>query len=52
MRLPVTMPGYHQGRIPANKGKKYPAEILTAEEASAPSARCPPAPRLGCATGL
>ena len=32
MRPPVTMPGYHQGRVPANKGKKYPAEILTPEE--------------------
>ena len=27
------MPGYHQGRVPANKGKKYPAEILTPGEA-------------------
>ena len=26
------MPGYHQGREPANKGKKYPAEILTPGE--------------------
>jgi site-specific recombinase XerD len=26
------MPGYHRGRVPANKGKKYPAEILTPEE--------------------
>ncbi len=25
----VTDPGYHRGRIPANKGKTYPAEILT-----------------------
>jgi len=25
------MPGYHQGREP-NKGKRYPAEILTPEE--------------------
>jgi site-specific recombinase XerD len=29
------MPGYHKGRTPANKGKKYPAEILTPEEVSA-----------------
>jgi site-specific recombinase XerD len=35
MRPPVTMPGYHKGRTPANKGKKYPAEILTPEEVSA-----------------
>lgn len=32
MRPPVTMPGYHKGREPANKGKKYPAEILTPTE--------------------
>ncbi|MCA1737060.1 MAG: hypothetical protein LC739_13475 [Actinobacteria bacterium] len=32
MRPAVTMPGYHQGREPANKGRKYPAEILTPEE--------------------
>jgi site-specific recombinase XerD len=32
MRPAVTMPGYHKGRPPANKGKKYPAEILTPGE--------------------
>ncbi|MGH8959549.1 MAG: tyrosine-type recombinase/integrase [Acidimicrobiia bacterium] len=35
MRPAVTMPGYHTGRVPANKGKKYPAEILTPEEVRA-----------------
>jgi site-specific recombinase XerD len=35
MRPAVTMPGYHQGREPANKGKKYPAEILTPNEVAA-----------------
>ncbi|MGQ0848742.1 MAG: tyrosine-type recombinase/integrase [Actinomycetota bacterium] len=35
MRPDVTMPGYHKGRIPANKGKKCPAEILTPQEVSA-----------------
>ena len=35
MRPAVTMPGYHKGRIPANKDKKYPAEILTPDEVSA-----------------
>lgn len=35
MRPAVTMPGYHKGRQPANKGKKYPAEILTPEEVAA-----------------
>jgi len=29
------MPGYHRGRVPANKGKKYPAEILTPDEVAA-----------------
>jgi site-specific recombinase XerD len=35
VRPAVTMPGYHKGRVPSNKGKKYPAEILTPEEVSA-----------------
>lgn len=35
MRPPVTTPGYHRGRVPANKGKKYPAEILTPDEVAA-----------------
>jgi site-specific recombinase XerD len=35
MRPPVTMPGYHKGREPANKGKKYPAEILSPDEIAA-----------------
>ena len=35
MRPAVTMPGYHKGRQPANKGKKYPAEILTPGEVAA-----------------
>jgi integrase/recombinase XerD len=35
MRPAVSLPGYHKGRVPANKGKKYPAEILTPEEVGA-----------------
>jgi len=35
MRPAVTMPGYHKGRVPPNKGKKYPAEILTPGEVAA-----------------
>jgi site-specific recombinase XerD len=31
-RSPATLPGYHRGRTPANAGKRYPAEVLTAEE--------------------
>lgn len=29
----VTDPGYHKGRVPANKGKRYPATPLTPDEA-------------------
>jgi site-specific recombinase XerD len=32
---PATAPGYHAGRAPANKGKTYPAEILTPDEVRA-----------------
>jgi integrase len=28
----VTAPGYHLGRTPANRGKRYPAEVLTPDE--------------------
>lgn len=31
-RSPATMPGYHQGRPPRNKGITYPADPLTVEE--------------------
>lgn len=31
-RSPATRPGYHKGRAPANKGKKYPPEPLTEQE--------------------
>src|SRR3989441_10956764 len=29
---PATMPGYHQGRPPRNKGLRYPADPPTIEE--------------------
>ena len=32
---PVTVKGYHKGREPANKGKKFPAEVLAPDEAKA-----------------
>ena len=32
LRSVVTLPGYRSGMAPANKGKRYPAEILSAEE--------------------
>jgi hypothetical protein len=31
-RSPVTMPGYHTGRPPANKGMRYPADPPTVDE--------------------
>src|ERR1700761_2385835 len=31
-RAPVTMPGYHRGRPPRNKGEHYPADPPTVEE--------------------
>ena len=31
-RAPVTMPGFHEGRAPRNKGLRYPADPPTVEE--------------------
>ena len=31
-RPAITTRGYHRGRIPANRGRRYPAEILTGDE--------------------
>ena len=31
-RSPATMPGYHTGRQPRNKGLRYPADPPTVEE--------------------
>jgi hypothetical protein len=31
-RSPATMPGYHGGRPPRNKGRLYPADPPTVEE--------------------
>ena len=31
-RSPATMPGYHRGRPPRNKGERYPANPPTVEE--------------------
>jgi site-specific recombinase XerC len=33
-------PGYHAGRAPGNKGRRYPPEILTVEEVRALIAGC------------
>ena len=32
MQSPVTQPGYHAGRTPANKGLTLPPEVLTSDE--------------------
>jgi site-specific recombinase XerD len=31
-RSPATLPGYHAGRVPHNKGQRYPADPPTVEE--------------------
>jgi hypothetical protein len=31
-RSPVTVPGYHSGRSPRNKGQRYPADPPTVAE--------------------
>ncbi|MGB9184807.1 MAG: hypothetical protein WCB67_12135, partial [Solirubrobacteraceae bacterium] len=31
-RSTVTMPGFHEGRVPRNKGRRYPADPPTVEE--------------------
>jgi site-specific recombinase XerD len=43
----VTRPGHHRGRIPANKGKTYPAEILTTDEVRALLGQCSQTSSLG-----
>ena len=34
-RSPVTMPDYHRGRVPRNKGRRYPADPPTVDESIA-----------------
>ena len=34
-RADITQPGYHTGRVPSNKGRRYPVEVLTGEEVHA-----------------
>ena len=41
MKSPVTQPGYQTGRRPPNKGRSYPAEILTDDEVKALIRACP-----------
>ncbi len=43
----VTDPGYHRGRVPANKGKRFPPEVLTPDEIRGLLAHCSPTSSLG-----
>jgi len=40
-RSPATMPGYHAGRPPRNKGMRYPADPPAVEEIVSVCARSP-----------
>jgi hypothetical protein len=40
-RSPSTLPGYHAGRPPRNKGMRYPAEPATVEEIVAVTRHAP-----------
>ncbi|MEA2023089.1 MAG: hypothetical protein U9N79_02230 [Actinomycetota bacterium] len=40
MAIDVTGPGHHRGRTPANKGRTYPAEVLTPDEVRRLLAQC------------
>ncbi len=43
----ILQPGYHRGRVAPNKGKTYPAEVLTPDEVWALIAQCPETSSLG-----
>jgi len=43
----ITQPGYHRGRVAPNKGKTYPAEVLTPDEVWALIAQCSETTSLG-----
>ena len=47
MGIDVTQPGYHRGRVPANKGRTYPAEVLTPDEVIALLGQCSQTSSLG-----
>ncbi|HDK45789.1 MAG TPA: hypothetical protein ENG94_05870 [Actinobacteria bacterium] len=47
VRMRSNLAQLRQGRTPANKGKTYPAEILTSDEFQALLARIPTTPSLG-----
>jgi integrase len=43
-RSPATLPGYHRGRVPRNRGRRYPADPPTVEELVAILRQCPDTP--------
>jgi hypothetical protein len=43
----VTRPGHHRGRVPANKGRTFPVEILTTVEVKALLGQCSETTSLG-----
>jgi site-specific recombinase XerD len=43
-RSPATLPGYHTGRVPRNKGQRYPADPPTVEEIVAVMRQAPDNP--------
>ncbi len=45
--IDVTQPGYHRGRVPANKGRTYPAEVLTPDEVLTLLGQCSTTSSLG-----
>jgi len=47
MGIDVTQPGYHRGPVPANKGRMYPAEVLTPDEVLALLDQCSQTSSLG-----
>jgi len=47
MTSPATQVGYHAGRVPANKGLKFPVEVLTPDEAKALIRACSAASHTG-----
>ena len=43
-RSVATLPGFHTGRVPRNRGRRYPADPPTTEEIIELLRRCPPTP--------
>ena len=50
-RSPATMPGFHSGRPPRNKGRRYPADPPTVEEIVAVMRQAAPRPTASACAG-